>query len=53
VKRYAWELMCNHRVLADTPPAKDERCYCPSCGFLMQVLDHDVFMDEEAAAWRP
>jgi hypothetical protein len=48
-----WDLLCGHKVLSDTPPAKDEREFCPSCGFLMSVLDCDIYFDEEAAAWRP
>jgi hypothetical protein len=46
-------LLGSHKVLTDAPPPEDAREFCPSCGFLMSVLDCDIYLDEEAAAWRP
>jgi hypothetical protein len=51
--RYMWALECGHKVLADAPPPENAREFCPGCGFVMTVTEHDIYLDEEAAAWRP
>jgi hypothetical protein len=53
VKRWMWTLECTHKVLSDSPAPENAREFCPGCGFVLPVLDSEVYFDEEGAAWRP
>jgi hypothetical protein len=53
VNRWMWTLECTHKVLCDSHAPDDAREFCPGCGFVLPVIDSEVYFDEEGAAWRP